>query len=311
MQPIKESFGVAQQAHNWPAQSLLDYGNVILDSLKPGMVYVGGTDAGRFIPSLLTETGEAPSHIVLTQNALADSSYLEYLRFRYGDQIKALSTEDSQNSFSDYIQDARKRLQHDQEAPAENKQIRPGENVQISGERIQVSGDVAVMLINEHLMRKLLDKNPDLAFGLEESFPLTSFYSGATTLGPITELRGSTANPLTAEQAAQSLDYWRSTTQSILTDPDSASSDTSRDAYAKLVIGQANLFADRKLSGEAEQAYRMATDLDPALPEAINGYVQLLTNQKRFEEARQILQSALDRKPNDAHFRELQGQLNK
>jgi tetratricopeptide (TPR) repeat protein len=311
MQPIKESFGVAEQAHEWPAQSLLDYGNAILDSLKPGMVYVGGTDAGRFIPSLLTETGEAPSHIVLTQNALADSSYLEYLRFRYGDQMKTLSAEDSQNSFQSYLQDAQRRLKHDEEFPTENKQILPGENVQMSEGRFQVSGGVAVMQINGRLLQGLLEKNPDLAFGLEESAPLTSFYSGATTLGPITELRGNAASPLTADQAAQSLDYWRNATQSLLADPDSASSDVSRDAYARLVIGQANLFSDHKFSSEAEQAYQMATGLDPALPEAVNGYVQMLTKQKRFDEARQIVQNALDRKPDDAHFRELLAQLNK
>ena len=47
--PILETYGVAESTHLWPAQKLLDYGNGILDSLRPGMIYVGGTDAGRWI----------------------------------------------------------------------------------------------------------------------------------------------------------------------------------------------------------------------------------------------------------------------
>ena len=48
---VMETYGAAEAAHNWPAQQLLDYGNAILGSLRPDMVYVGGTDAGRFILS--------------------------------------------------------------------------------------------------------------------------------------------------------------------------------------------------------------------------------------------------------------------
>ena len=51
-QAVHETYGVAEVAHDWPAQKLLDYGQAVLDSLRPGMVYVGGTDAGRFIPTL-------------------------------------------------------------------------------------------------------------------------------------------------------------------------------------------------------------------------------------------------------------------
>lgn len=95
---IQETYGVAEQAHLWPAQELLDYGNSIMNSLKPGMVYVGGTDAGRFIPTLLADTSDGESPIVVTQNALADSTYLEYFQFRHGDRLNAITAEDSQST---------------------------------------------------------------------------------------------------------------------------------------------------------------------------------------------------------------------
>lgn len=66
---IHETWGAVQEARNWPAQKLLDYGNAILGSLRPGMVYVGGTDPGRWIPTMLNETSEGERHVVLTQNA--------------------------------------------------------------------------------------------------------------------------------------------------------------------------------------------------------------------------------------------------
>jgi hypothetical protein len=75
--PILETLLIAECGHNWPAQKLLDYGEATLGALRPGMVYVGGTDPGRGIPTLLNETSDAERHIVITQNALADGSYLQ------------------------------------------------------------------------------------------------------------------------------------------------------------------------------------------------------------------------------------------
>ena len=39
--PIQETWGAAREAHNWPAQKLLDYGEAVLGSLRPGMIYAG------------------------------------------------------------------------------------------------------------------------------------------------------------------------------------------------------------------------------------------------------------------------------
>src|SRR5262249_47834357 len=108
---IQETWGSAREAHNWPAQRLLEYGEAVLGSLRPGMVYVGGTDPGCFIPTFLNETGDGERHITLTQNALADGSYLEYLNFLYADQMKTLTQQDSQQAFQTYVSDAQKRLQ--------------------------------------------------------------------------------------------------------------------------------------------------------------------------------------------------------
>ena len=63
----------------------------------------------------------------------------------YGDRLAALTTEDSQHAFQEYIADAQKRFEHDQQFPDEPKQVRPGEAIRNTDGRFQVSGQVAVM----------------------------------------------------------------------------------------------------------------------------------------------------------------------
>jgi len=58
---LLETFGLAGVAHAWPALALLEYGRMVLEPLGPKTVYVGGTDEGRFIPTLLNATSSEPS----------------------------------------------------------------------------------------------------------------------------------------------------------------------------------------------------------------------------------------------------------
>lgn len=288
---VLDAYGVAEQAHLWPAQKLLDYGNAVLGSLRPGMVYVGGTDYGRWIPELLNETGEGEPHVIVTQNALADSRYLDYLNTLYDGQLATLTSEDSKRAFQEYTDDAQKRLQHDQQFPDGPKQILPGENVRETDGRVQVSGQVAVMAINEKLLETLMQKNPDLSFALQESFPLKSTYTGAAPLGPIMELRAQDGQSgLSADRAAQSLDYWQTTTQQLLAEPaDAGSSDDVRKAYSHDTVAAAHLLAAHDYNGEAEQVYRLASQLCPYNPESVTGLSELLARTGRAEEARQLL----------------------
>jgi tetratricopeptide (TPR) repeat protein len=308
--PIQEAWGIAREAHTWPAQELLDYGQAVLGSLRPGMIYVGGTDPGCFIPTMLNETSDGEHHIVLTQNALADDSYLNYLNFLYGDRLATLSHEDSQHAFKDYVADAQKRLLHDQQFPDEPKQIRPGENVSIADNQVQVAGQMAVMAVNERLLQTLLNKNPDASFAIEQSFAFKSMYSTASPLGPVMELRvENQQNALTPERAAESVDYWRAAAEHVLSDSEAADSSMVRTAYSKLASEQAALLLNRNYTPEAEQTYRLATEIRPSLPEAVFGYVNLLVEQSRFEDAIPVVENAIKANPENQQFRDLLAQV--
>jgi len=231
---------------------------------------VGGTDPGCFIPTLLNETSDGERHVVLTQNALADGSYLDYLSFLYSDRMTTLTKEDSQRAFQEYLGDAQKRLQRDQQFPNEPRQIRPGENVRLADNRVTVSGQVAVMAINEKLFQTFMQNNPSVSFAMEESYPFASTYAQATPLGPIMELRvQEDQNALTAERAVQSVDYWRATAQQLLSDPATPEESDPRKAYSKMVSSQASLLLARNYAAEAEEAFRIANEICPSSPEAV------------------------------------------
>ena len=310
--PILEALGVAESAHDWPAERLLDYGDAVLGSLRPGMVYVGGTDPGRFIPTLLNDTSDGERHVIITQNGLAASSYLDYLNFLYGDRLETLTHEDSNRAFQDYYSDLQRRLEHDREFPNEPKRVLTGENSPSSDAPrsitskdglVEISGSTAMMAVNERLLQMLLQKNPELSFALEESFPLRSTYADATLLGPITEIRAQDPqSALTAERAAQSIEYWRTIAEQFRINPDESEESVAFKTYSKLAVAQANLFADHNLTSEAEQAYRIANQICPANVEATTGLAGVFLLSGRAEEANQMLDQFARDHPNQRRF---------
>lgn len=306
---LVEAYGAAEAAHTWEPQKLLDYGNAILDSLAPGTVYLGGSDAGRFIPALLNETS-GNKHVILTQSALADASYLEYTAFMYGDRVIPPSPDDSAQVFQRYMTDAQKRFQHDQGSPNEPKQVRPGENFQSSEGRFNISGQTAVMAINEGLLNVMLQKNPSVRFAIEESFSFDSVYANAAPLGPLIELRaGKSAEGLTANQVNQALEYWGTRAGDFGFGTDPSDAPEARGAWSRMAAAQGNLFLAHEYTGEAEQTFRLAQQISPGTPQAVLPLVDLLARQNRPAEAIPVLERALEVAPGNADFERLLSEM--
>jgi hypothetical protein len=308
--PIMETLLVAECVNSWPAQKLLDYGQATLGSLSPGMIYVGGTDPGRGIPTLLNETSGGERHVVLTQNGLADATYLDYVRFLYGDQLTLPIEADSRQAFDSYLADAQRRFQHDQQFPDEPKQVRPGESIQpIPGAvtdnsgnpQIEVSGNVAVMSINERIFQGILDKNPGMSFAVEESYPFLSTYGSAAPLGPLMELQSPNAqNGLTLDTAGDALDYWRVASEQLQTDAEAPEGSEVRRSYSHMAVAQANLLASHNYPAEAEATYRIAMELEPSSTEAVYGLSALLGQSGRLDEAQLLVNDFARSHPDQA-----------
>ena len=259
---------------------------------------------------------------MITQNGLADNTYMDYLRFIYGDRLSLPTPEQVRSAYTDYAADYQKRLAHDQQFPDEPKQVLPGEHVGSDGgggwtgvikqgdQLIQVSGLVSCMLINERILQTILQANPDSPFGLEESFPLKSTYAEAVPLGPIMELRVPDGqNALSADSASQTVAYWQDRVQQLLGDPAAADSPDWLRAYSKLTDAQANLFAAHGLNAQAEQAFRLSLQICPYATDAVLGYVDLLTGQNRTEDALAVAHSAAKADPSSQALQNLLSRL--
>ena len=189
----------------------------IINSIPPGSIYFGGTDPGRGLPTAFAKSSiTGDPFFCLTQNALADGTYLDYLRAMYGGTIYTPTAADSQRCFEDYLSDAKSRLQHDQQFPDEPKQLKPGEDVRQKGDHIEVAGQVAVMSINSQLTKLIFDRNPDREFYVEESFPLDWMYPCLEPRGPIMKINRQPVAELSDDVLARDREYWRQITTETL-----------------------------------------------------------------------------------------------
>jgi hypothetical protein len=115
-------------------------------------------------------------------------------------EILSASNEDSQRCFQEYLTDAQRRLQA--------KQLKPGEDVRIIDNKVQVSGQIAVMTINGLISKVMFDKNPDHEFYVEESFPLDWMYPHLTPFGIIMKINRNPVPEFTEEILKKDHDFW-------------------------------------------------------------------------------------------------------
>ncbi len=303
------------------------FGEEIVKAVAPKAIYFGGTDPGRGLP-----TGFSRSHAkgdpfhTITQNALADGTYLDYLSGMYGKDIYTPSKDDSQRTFQEYLTDAQKRFK--------DGKLRPGEDVRAIEGRVQVSGHAAVMAINALLAKIIFDKNPGREFFIEESFSLDWMYPHLSPHGPILKLHREPLQEMTGETLRRDREYWnRQLTRMVggwLTPETSVNelgtflkkvhamkdltgfkgdvkfvqSEGAGKPFSKLRSSIGGLYHWRsrnvgtpdekaRMLKEADFAFRQALVLCPTSPEAIFRYVNLLVEQKRIPDAITVAQSAL------------------
>jgi hypothetical protein len=293
---VLEAYGVAEQAHLLPAKELLKFGEDVMATLRPGMVYVGGTDPGRFVPTLMAETSSGEHPVVLTQNALVDDRYLDYIQFLYGDRLDLPTREDAARLVAEFKADAKKRLEHDEQFPDEPKQIRHRENITRKGDEVEIGGSTAVMDLNERLLQLILERNPELGFALQESFRFDSVYADATPAGPILELRArDDAEPLSASAATEAVDYWRNTASQMTA---ATHSEETLKNYSHMAVSHGNLLAQQGHSATAEQTYQLSLQIYPGNIDTMINYRRFLFGAGRDAEADQLLQNFRSQHPN-------------
>jgi beta-lactamase regulating signal transducer with metallopeptidase domain len=210
--PILETELAREQFANWQEKYVLAYGDDIIKSIPPGSIYFGGTDPGRGVITAMQEShADAKPFFTLTQNALADNTYDDYLRAMYGGRIYTPTSSDVQTCFSDYTQDLQSRYTHDNDPRLnrEPRQLKPGESTFKKADgTFAISGVVAVMSVNGLITKVIFDMNPDREFYVEESFPLDWMYPHLLPNGLIMKINRQPLASLSDDVVMQDHEYW-------------------------------------------------------------------------------------------------------
>jgi hypothetical protein len=201
-QPVNETFRFYEQCALTNPKHALAFGREILDSMPRGSVYVGNSDAGRFVVTALCRDQTAGDPVfVITLNGFTDDLYLRYLALMHEPRLRVLSGEDMQQAFEIYRKDAELRLNEHRLLPSE-RVWRDSNGV------VQVAGYTAVLEVAGYALKACLEKNPDRQFFMEAVGVPEWLYPHLLPHGPILRVSREAFPELGAEVLKRDKEYW-------------------------------------------------------------------------------------------------------
>ena len=164
-----------------------------------------GVEISEYLQDFIKENPQSWTRIRLNR-LLLEAAYPKMIATTIGGvypdrEIYTPTPDDSQRCFQDYMADASRRMQLNQ--------LKPGEDVKVIDNRVQVSGQVAVMNINGLLTKVIFDHNPKNEFFVEESFPLDWMYPYLTPFGVIMKINRNPLPSLSEDVLARDHEFWK------------------------------------------------------------------------------------------------------
>ncbi len=278
--------------------------------METNAIFFGGTDPGRFVPTYMIYSAKVRDDVYLiTQNALADRTYMNTMRDMYGDQIYIPTSKDSDTAFNNYI------------SAVQSGKIPAGADIKFDNGRVSVQGVGGVMRINALLSEEIFKKNQFItetktdertrpsaaavvpenpivgapkarAFYVEESYPMPWMYPYMTPHGLIMKINNEPTE-LTDEMIKKDRDFWDWYTEYLISDPKFMRDITARKSFCKLRSSIASLYQARGKLAEAEYAYRQSIELYDLSPESTFRLASLLKVQGRYDEAIEVTEALL------------------
>jgi thioredoxin-like negative regulator of GroEL len=115
-------------------------------------------------------------------------------------EIYIPTLEDMQRCYSDYSADAGTRIRLGK--------LKPGEDVRIVDNQLQINGQIAVMAVNGLVAKVIFDHNPKNEFFVEESLPLDWMYPLLTPFGIIMKVNRNPVTSLTEDMLNRDHEFW-------------------------------------------------------------------------------------------------------
>jgi len=262
-------------------------------------VFYGGTDPGRFVPTYMIYSAHVREDVkLITQNALADNTYMNVMRDLYGDMIWIPSQQDSNMAFQKYVADV------------QAGRIPAGAAVSIEGGRVSVQGVQGVMTINGILAKDIFEANKRLHdFYVEESYVIPWMYPYLEPHGLIMKINKEPISGLTPEMVKNDREFWDWYIKRLTGNPKFTRDVVARKTFSKLRSAIAGLYAARRMFDESEYAFRQAIMLYPLSPEANFRLADIHMQQGEFPEARQIIEAFLREDTENDKVREFLNQI--
>jgi tetratricopeptide (TPR) repeat protein len=309
----------------------------IYASMDRDAVLYGGTDPGRFVPTyMIFCESRVPSKYkypldpnfdrsdvyIITQNALADNTYMNYIRDHYAIERPSLNdpatlanrsawqrwmfkfgwyylgrdstypkepiwipnTKKVEEGFQEYVKDVQKRG------------ASAGENVRIENGKVSIQGVQGVMAINGIISKMIFDANKAKhSFYVEESYVIGWMYPYLEPFQIIMKINREPLPRLTPEIVKRDREFWDQYTGMLTNDVRFARDEDAKKSFSKLRTAIAGLYSWRGVNGqpelnaEAEYAFRQALKFSPDSPETNFRFVELLSRLERFDDALDVL----------------------
>ena len=286
------------------------YGRDMLADLPKDSFVFGGTDPGRFVPTymILSESFEDKKNkrdpnfdrrdlYIITQNALADAFYNQYIRNHYSTErpaprgwIDKWLGRDKHFPKAPLVLPRQEDIMAIYQAAIERRQRDPS--------AVDPNSDPTVLnsLVGEWIWQRNKDQR---AFFVEESFPMEWSYPNAVPHGLCYEIKRDPVPVLSPELVEGDMDYWREYIDHLKKDPRFEDDIDAQRSFSKLRNTGGNIYKWRKMPQAAELAYRQALELWPGNTETLNNFSDLLLKQNRASELRDILEKASKADPNN------------
>lgn len=282
-------------------------------SMEEGAIFFGGTDPGRFVPTYMIYSADVrPDVFLITQNALADNTFMSVTRDLYGDKIWIPTPRDSENAFALFVEEVR------------TGKRPPNSDIVVKNGKVQVVGALGVMEINGILCRMIFDHNkpgtylekdgskkPGHEFYLEESYTIPWMYPYLVPHGLVMHIR-SEETPLGKSHIRNDSDFWDWYLRRLTSDNRYRRDVVAQKSFSKLRSAIAGLYLNKGFRQEGERAYNEARMLYPASPESNFRLVQdVYLRQNRFEEAMELLRDFGAKDPNNDRIPMVSGYVGK
>jgi hypothetical protein len=263
-EPVLALFGAYEQFQGWDGAMITKFADGILRSLPAGSIYIGGAGPGHHIIPAIRDVANSPDIFIIPESTGVDSLQMNYVRLLYGSRIWLPSDQDVQQAFQQYVQELH------------------------TAQKKRASGAMAKTQI---LTEMIFNHNKTQhEFFVEDSFAIPWMQAYLEPHGLILKLNKEPRAHLDPAVVAQDRQFWDTLTNELLADRRFTDSQPARNTYAQLRQITGNMYAYRRMTNEAEAAFKQALELGPTTIGPAWRLAYFYSEAGRFDEALTVLE---------------------